>query len=155
MPSPNVPIPDDDFGFHELAAWSAPKLDQLLEQNGLPAATKIGDAGALARGGHLLRLSPTVAWLIVTRNASPAGGAQGVVVDLSSSRMRLRLRGAWAVAFPKLVPVDCTRLGPAFAATLIHSIPVTILKVEGGLDLFVVRSFAASLVDWLAVNVAS
>ncbi len=155
MPSADTVPKDEDFDLFELAAWSAPQLDRLLEQNELPAATPIGHAGTIADGGHLLRISPTTAWLICARGRRcPAPTADGVVVDLSSSRVRLRLRETWAAAFPPLVPLDCTHLGPAFAATLVHGIPVTIVKIEGGFDVFVVRSLATSLAGWIAVNSA-
>ncbi len=155
MPSADTLPQDDDFELYELAAWSAPDLDRVLEQNGLPAATPIGHAGTIADDGHLLRISPTTAWLICARGRpAPSQSAAGVVVDLSSSRLRLRLRDAWAEAFPPLVPVDCTQFGPAFAATSIHGMPVTIVKVDRGFDVFVVRSFAASLAGWLAVKTA-
>ena len=149
MPSLDAPVLDDRFGFFEVAAWWMAELDRLLELNGLPAGTAVGPASALEGGGYLLRVSPTVAWIIAESGLRLAGQAGGVVVDLSSSRVRLRLRGAWPAIFPRLAPVDCTSLDPRFAATLIHTIPVIILKAGDGFDLYVVRSLAESLVDWL------
>ena len=150
-PDLDIGAPDDEFSLFEMAGWSAAGLDALLVQNGLPAAA-VGGAATADNGDRVLRLSPVVAWAIRAEAAAtaPLPTADGVVVDLASSRVRFRLRGALAAALPRIIPVDCSRLDPGrFVATLIHGIPVTILKTAGGFELIVVRSFALSLAEWM------
>lgn len=143
---------DDDFRLYELAAWSSDGLDTLLTRGSLPVPHEPGSI-VEANGQYLLRITPRVAWLAVERRTSldPAVlEADGVVVDLSSSRLRLRLHGNTATILPLLVAVDLAILPAAsFVATIIHGIPVTILRSTTGYDLLVPRSFGRSLLEWV------
>ena len=142
---------DDDFSLLELAGWSASALDRLLAASGLPVPTVCGDT-AIDGAYSVLRLTPTIAWLIGPSDGAPEWntGDDGAVIDLSNSRLRLKPRGNAGQVLPGLVAVDLARL-PAghFALTPIHGVPVAILVVPGGFDLLVPRSFSADIAAWI------
>lgn len=128
---------DDHFALFELAAWAASDLDTILQA---PASCTV------------LRIRPDLAWVIAEPGDMPdwTVGGKGVVVDLSSSRIRLKLRGDAARTLPRIVAVDLTAIGAGgFVFTAIHGMPVTIIAVREGYDLLVPRSFSASLMDWI------
>jgi heterotetrameric sarcosine oxidase gamma subunit len=142
---------DDEFTLFELAGWSAAELDDILARNELPEARQPGDA-AEANGWQVLRITPRVAWVIAAHGHARdwALAANGVVIDLSNSRMRFRLRGNATRLLAALVAIDFgASRSAALVATVIHGIPVTILRTEGDFDLLVPRSFFTSLLEWI------
>jgi sarcosine oxidase gamma subunit len=143
---------DDDFQLFELAAWSRSQLDDILTRQGLPCPRRQGEAAA-AESRIVLRITPRLAWVIGRPGVAPnwQPGQDGVAVDLSNSRVRLRLRHGARQLLPRLVAVDLgDGLPPgAFVASMIHGVPVTILHAENGVDLLVPRTFHASLLEWI------
>lgn len=140
---------DDQFKLFEIAGWSEPALGALLARLDLPVPQHTGELLAAA-GSCILRFTPRLAWVLADIDVVLPWTAtsDGVAVDLSNSRLRLHLAGRSAEMLPRLVAVDFDRLGPAaFVASMIHGIPVTILRAAAGLDLLVPRSFATSLVE--------
>ncbi|GLQ56466.1 hypothetical protein [Devosia nitrariae] len=141
---------DDRFQLFEVAAWSEKGLEALLASLDLPLP-QVGEIFAEA-GSRVMRITPRLAWVLADADTLlqwPATDG-GVIVDLSNSRLRLHIRARAAEVLPSLVPVDLERLGPtAFVASMMHGIPVTILRAEGGFDLLVPRTFGASLIEWI------
>lgn len=142
---------DEDFGFFELAGWTPSGLDALLASHALPCPVRPGTS-ATANGCRVLRVTPRVAWLLAEPGGAPAwtAGEDGVVVDLCSSRLRIRLRGPTGGLLARLVAVDLSMLGAdGFAATTLHGVPVIVLPHGDGFDLLVPRTFSASLLAWI------
>ena len=142
---------DDRFQLFEIGSWSEAGLEALLHQLDLPLPPQTCEVLA-APGRSVLRISPRLAWVLADAATSPltAITTDGVIVDLSNSRLRLKLTGHLADTFRRLVAVDFDRPGPAgFVASIVHGIPVTILPASTALDVLVPRSFAASLVEWI------
>jgi methylglutamate dehydrogenase subunit D len=142
---------DDRFQLFEIAGWSEAMLEALLHQLELPFPQKPGDVLAKA-GRRVMRITPRLAWVLAEGATLPLPAItnDGVVVDLSNSRLRLRLAGQAADALRRLVAVDFDGLGSStFIASLVHGIPVTILLAPGAFDVLVPRTFAASLVEWI------
>lgn len=142
---------DDRFQLFEVAGWSELGLEAFLVPIGLPPPQHTGEVIATA-ACRVMRITPRVAWVLADADTVlqwPATN-DGVAVDLSNSRLRLQLTGSSAEVLPRLVPVDFDRFGPtAFVASMMHGIPVTILRADGGFDLLVPRSFGASLIEWI------
>jgi heterotetrameric sarcosine oxidase gamma subunit len=141
---------DDRFRLFEVEGWSEAEFEAFLASLGLP----LPNAGEVlaAVGCRVMRITPRLAWVLADADTGLPWPAtdDGVAVDLSNSRLRLHLTGRSAEVLPRLVPVDFDRLGPtAFVASMMHGIPVTILRAEGGFDLLVPRSFGESLVEWI------
>jgi heterotetrameric sarcosine oxidase gamma subunit len=142
---------DDRFQLFEIAGWSEAGFEALLHQLGLPLPRRPGEVSTAA-GRRVLRIGPCLAWVLAGADMPPLGADtdNGVVVDLSSSRVRLHLTGNMADTLRQLVAVDFDRLESiAFIASVIHGVPVTILHAPAAFDLLVPRSFAANLVEWI------
>ena len=142
---------DDQFQLFEIAGWSEASLAALLHQLDLPLPPQPGEVSTAA-GHRVLRIQPRLAWVLAGSDTQPLAipTDNGVIVDLSSSRVRLHLTGHMADTLRRLVAVDFDRLeSTTFIASVIHGIPVTILRASAAFELLVPRSFAASLVEWI------
>ena len=91
---------------------------------------------------------------LVARFEAALPASDGAVVDLSHGRAVLKLEGAAAPAIlAKGVAIDlsATAFSPArVVQTMIHHVDVTIVRRDSeAFDLWVLRSFAESMAEWL------
>jgi methylglutamate dehydrogenase subunit D len=141
----------DRFQLFEVAGWSVAGLEAFLTPLGMPLPQHTGEVVSAA-GRRVMRITPRLTWVLADADIALQwpSTSDGVAVDLSNSRLCLFLTGGAAGVLPRLVPVDFNGLGPtAFVASVVHGIPVTILRADSGFELLAPRSFAASLVEWI------
>lgn len=149
----NIEI-DDGFRLLELAGWSAAGLDAALDHSRLPVPPAPGKL-ATADGAIVLRLTPRVGWVIGEPHAALAWDLRddAACIDLSNSRMRLRLRGQTADVLARLVAVDLAMLPQGrFVSSLVHGVPVTIVPAADGFDAYVPRSFCDAVAGWIEAH---
>jgi methylglutamate dehydrogenase subunit D len=115
-----------------------------------PAGLKLKPGVAAERDGRTLFLvSPKQAW-----SAGPRSGSQPQGLALSSSRTRILLEGAAArevLAKGIAIDFDPKAFIPGhFASTGLHHTPVMVhCLAESTFHLYALRTFAASVWDWL------
>ena len=149
------------FVLTQFAAWP-----DTLAKTGSAAARAAGSdlapgPGRAASGpdATLLRVEPLKWWLV--SDTAPGGSLAaetGATLDLSQSRSRLHLSGAQA---PRLLnhvlPLnlsDSAFPDGSVASTGFHHVGVTLWRETDGFNLFLPRSFAASLCEILTESAA-
>jgi heterotetrameric sarcosine oxidase gamma subunit len=148
-----------DFGLLQLAAWP-----ETIMTTGAKAAQAAGVSAPPSPGrvisgekATLLRVEPLKWWLISENSAGavlpalPAG--DGTVLNLSHSRSWIRINGRKAeTLLNHFLPIDL-RPGSfphdTVASTAFHHTGVTLWRCDGGFNLMLPRSFAASLWELL------
>ncbi|KUM28532.1 sarcosine oxidase subunit gamma [Mesorhizobium loti] len=129
---------------------------------GAPLPARVGETVRHA-GVLVVRVAPRRFWLVSEAGAKPpaltADPELGYSVFLGEGRVRLRMDGMrLPEILSKCIAVDW--LSPAAARgrawqTAFHHLPVLLLRTaETACDLFVPRSFAKSLADWIADSAA-
>jgi sarcosine oxidase subunit gamma len=155
------------FTCHEVSGWSMtqiagwPPADlaaAVTVVSGVEAPVVVG--GVVRKGSStLIRIGPDRCWLIEEgTDGSPASkwAAPGpCVTSLSEGRMRFRMSGSRCrEVLAKCIAVDwqATDLVEDLAVqTMIHRVPVLLHRLgRNDFDLYVPRSFAQSLCEWLA-----
>lgn len=131
-----------DLYLYQVAAWP----DTLADVAQL--AAKQAETGQ----GDLLRIEP-LKWWLVGCEAAELDAEQGTVLDLSHSRVRVRVAGECAVdLLNRHLPLDL-REGAfpvgSVASSAFHHVGVTLWHSEAGYELFLPRGFALSLWELL------
>lgn len=137
----------------QIAAWP-----ETLIQTGTEAARAIGaetppgpGRATTGREATLLRVEPLKWWLIGARSLPSV--ETGAVLDLSHSRTWVHVSGPQATRLlSHVVPIDLSDGAfpvDAAASTAFHHVGVTLWRDAAGINLFLPRSFAASLCDIL------
>ncbi len=163
MPEPN---PDPDFKVTELTGWSlaqlafgggdGARLDTALRRLGLSLPVRVGETVGYG-ATRVLRLAPDRIWIL----AEPGGGRLDPVMEpfsllpLTGGRRRFRITGSRsAEVLAKGIALDLEGSGlpPGRAAqTQLHRMPILLHRHRmDSFDLFVSRSFAESVEDWIA-----
>ena len=135
---------------HQLSAWP-----DTLDQVGFMGAQacvvdKAPGPGRAAVGsrGALLRIEP-LKWWCYGSQLPELAAEDGTTLDLSHSRIHLRVRGQAAQAcLNRLVPVDLRPDGcplDSVMSTAFHHVGITLWHSKDGFELFVPRGFALSL----------
>lgn len=149
----------------QLAGWPA-GFDgiaaRLAELVGCPVPT--GTRTAITRGAvTLFRVGPERLWIVapsmsatVTQLRQAFAGDKAAVTELGHARTALRLAGQAApdlLARCVAVDLDLAVFPPgAFAQTQLHQIGVLLHRVgDDVFELYIPRSYAASIWDWLQV----
>ena len=135
---------------HQLAAWPD-TLDQVgfmgaqacvVDNAPGPGRATVGSHGAL------LRIEP-LKWWCYGGQLPELAAEDGTTLDLSHSRIHLRVRGQAAQAcLNRLVPVDLRPNGcplDSVMSTAFHHVGITLWHSKDGFELFVPRGFALSL----------
>ena len=103
-------------------------------------------------GVAMLRIEP-LKWWLVGAPAPSLEADQGVTLDLSHSRTRIRISGARAADFlNRFLPLDLRESSfpeGAVASSVIHHVGVTLWRSSQGYELFIPRGFALSLWEGL------
>ncbi|MDX8466879.1 sarcosine oxidase subunit gamma [Mesorhizobium sp. VK23B] len=130
---------------------------ELSRQLGAALPADFGEAAAVG-GWFAVRIAPRRFWLIADDGSKPNWSidpALGCSVSLGEGRMRLKLRGPHTFDVLKAcvaIDWDSPQARPGSALqTGFHHVPVLLLRTGAeACDIFAPRSFAQSLVDWLA-----
>ena len=135
---------------HQLAAWPD-TLDQVgfmgaqacvVDKAPGPGQATVGSRGAL------LRIEP-LKWWCCGSQLPELAAEDGTTLDLSHSRIHLRVRGQAAQAcLNRLVPVDLRPNGcplDSVMSTAFHHVGITLWHSKDGFELFVPRGFVLSL----------
>jgi heterotetrameric sarcosine oxidase gamma subunit len=144
----------------QVVAWpdaAASVVAALSEATGLDAPAA---GGVLAPAGTiaLFRVSPGQFWVLNDAGAAPdvrIAAAQGCVTPLTDGRRRFRIEGPKARdALAKVVALDLDparfAVGRAALTGVLH-VPVFLCRVDhDAYDIVMPRSFAVSLLEWLA-----
>lgn len=135
---------------YQVAAWPdtlETVAARVADMAGAGAAPSPGKAVA-GRNGALLRVEPFKWWLygIRARDLDPE---QGTTLDLSHSRVQLRVAGPQArECLNRLVPLDLREqsfpAGSVASSAMFH-VGVTLWRSEEGYELFLPRGFAVSV----------
>ena len=144
---------------HQLSAWP-----DTLDQVGFMGAQacvvdKAPGPGRAAVGsrGALLRIEP-LKWWCYGSQLPELAAEDGTTLDLSHSRIHLRVRGQAAQAcLNRLVPVDLRPNGcplDSVMSTALHHVGITLWHSKDGFELFVPRGFALSLWEVLTDTAA-
>lgn len=148
------------FGLIQYAAWGSTLSrvdDEVARVAGCSGAPS---PGQIAKGSHglLMRVEPLKWWLVTLRGQELAQvaltPAEGVVLDMQSSRCWLRISGDNAeVLLNHFLPLNLQ--SSAFpvgtvASTGFHHVGVTLWRDEHGLNLLLPRSSARSLWELLS-----
>lgn len=145
---------DDGFRLLELVGWSAAGLDAALDHSRLPVPPAPGKV-ATADGAIVLRLTPRIGWVIAEPRAAAAWDLRddAVGIDLSNSRVRLRVRGQTGHVLSRLIAVDLVALPRGrFVSSLVRGIPITVLPAANGFDAYVPRSFCDAVAGWIRAH---
>lgn len=145
------------FTLTQIAGWPetmAGAARQAAKAAGSRTAPRPGKAIA---GDHaaLLRIEPLKWWLVCEGAGAPPDLSLETcaVLDLSSSRTWLRVAGAEAATLLNhFLPLDLREVSfPAgsVASTAFHHVGVTLWRADDGYNLFLPRSFSASLRELL------
>lgn len=131
-----------DLCLHQMAAWP----DTLADVGELVAKQ------AESEQAHALRIEP-LKWWLVGCAAAELDPEQGTVLDLSHSRVRVRVAGECAAdLLNRHLPLDL-REGAfpvgSVASTVFHHVGITLWRSEAGYELFLPRGFALSLWEML------
>ena len=144
---------------HQLSAWPD-TLDQVAFMGAQACVVdKAPGPGRAAVGsrGALLRIEPLKWWCYGSQLPELAAEA-GTALDLSHSRIHLRVRGQAAQAcLNRLVPVDLRPNGcplDSVMSTVFHHVGITLWHSKDGFELFVPRGFALSLWEVLTDTAA-
>lgn len=139
-----------DPTLYQIAAWPgtiATVGDRAAAMARADAAPGPGGSST-GTAGTLLRVEPLKWWLHGTA-AQAIDAEEGAVLDLSHSRVQVRLTGPQArLCLNRLLPLDLRdRSFPAgaVAASVMHHVGVTLWRSGDGYELFLPRGFAASL----------
>ena len=135
---------------HQVAAWP-----DTVEPVARRIADTIGAERALApcravssATGSALRVEPVKWWLVGVR-APRMDAGEGVTLDLSHSRTRLRVTGADATQFlNRFLPLDLREsMFPldSVASSAINHVGVTLWRSAAGYEIFIPRGFALAL----------
>lgn len=131
-----------DLCLHQMAAWP----DTLGEVGQLAAAQ------AETEQGDLLRVEP-LKWWLVGCSAVELTAEQGAVLDLSHSRVQIRVSGERAAdLLNRFLPLDLREAAfpvGSVASTGFHHVGVTLWRSDAGYELFLPRGFALSLWELL------
>ena len=135
---------------HQVAAWqdSIDAVgDRLVKAIGADAAAGPGTATTGSKGS-MLRIEP-MKWWLVGVEAPTLKPEQGMTLDLSHSRTRIRVSGDDAAEFlNRHLPLDLREasfpLG-SVASSATHHVGVTLWRSADGYELFIPRGFALSL----------
>ncbi len=145
---------------HQIAAWPQ-TMDlvaaQAAQAAGVTAAPPAGTAAASASAA-LLRIEPLKWWLVGRQESthkSTWGSAEaplklpaehGAVLDLSDSRVQVRITGAQAAALlNRHLPLDLRAAAfprGAVAGSALHHVGITLWHSADGYELFIPRGFA-------------
>ena len=153
-----------DLSLQQVAAWP-----DTLAAVGAKAAGAIGLRAAGARAalvpaaavtgpkGALLRTEP-LKWWLLDAAAPSLTPEEGTTLDLSHSRVRVRISGPEAAALlNRHLPLDLREGAfPAgsVASTAFHHVGITLWRAEAGYELFLPRGFALSLWELLLESAA-
>jgi len=135
---------------HQVAAWQD-SIDavgtKLAKSIGADAAAGPGTA-ATGKRGSMLRIEPMKWWLLGVE-APRLDAAQGMTLDLSHSRTRVRVSGDDAAEFlNRHLPLDLRENSfpvGSVASSATHHVGVTLWRSTDGYELFIPRGFALSL----------
>lgn len=154
-----------DAGPVQIAAWPDSLTavgTRLAELTGAGAAPGPRRSAAGAKG-TLLRMQPLAFWLTGADAATVAEAmaievASGTAVDLTHSRTVIRIEGSRAAELlNRGLPLD---LSPdafpdgACGASAIHHVGVQLHRRDGGFDLYIPRTFAVSIWEFLTETAA-
>lgn len=142
------------FTLTQFTAWA-----DAMPQAGTDIAHRAGCSAPAAPGlstegiaGRLLRVEPLRWWLVGNEPFAPSGDAAGrthTVVDLSHSRVLLRLSGqSTAELLNHYLPLDLRNAHfqqGHVACSAIHHVGVTLWRDAAGFNLLIPRSFAVSV----------
>lgn len=137
----------------QIAAWP-----DTLNRTGTEAAHAIGSDSPPGPGGAtigpegtLLRVEP-LKWWLIEHSGIPLI-ENGVLLDLSQSRVRLHVGGRQAARLLNhILPLDLSVRSfseNTVASTAFHHVGITLWRDSSGFNLFLPRSFAASLCEIL------
>ena len=162
-------IPDDKpavslsdvgpFSLLQVAAWPrtvAATGRVAAKAAGMSRATGPG-TGRAGKSAALLRVEPLKWWLLAAcENSIPElnlPSKNGCMLDLSHSRVWLRVEGEKSdILLNRFLPLDLRREAfpdGSVATTAFHHVGVTLWRENGGYNLLLPRSFAASLWELL------
>jgi len=135
---------------HQVAVWPD-SIDavgrSLAGLIGVDAAAGPG-AAVSGRQASMLRIEP-LKWWLVGIEAPAFAAEQGMTLDLSHSRTRVRVSGGDAAEFlNRHLPLDLREASfpvGAVASSATHHVGVTLWRSADGYELFVPRGFALSL----------
>jgi len=149
------------------ALWQVAAWPDRLDAAGAAVARAAGAESAPGplravdgTAARAMRIEPLKWWLVAEAPlARPEiEPAEGTVLDLGHARTVLRLEGpALGDLMARLVSLDLRDAAfpeGAVAATGMHHVGVTLTRRAGGIDLYLPRSFALSLVDYLLETAA-
>jgi len=137
---------------YQVAAW-ADSMDAvgkvLARQIGARADAAAGPGSSTTGdGGAMLRIEP-MKWWLVGVEAPQLDAEQGMTLDLSHSRTRLRVSGDDAAEFlNRHLPLDLREASfpvGSVASSATHHVGVTLWRSTDGYELFIPRGFALSL----------
>ena len=151
------------FSMLQLSAWPH-SLQALAREAACIAASDTAPLPGLAiEGGNgtLMRIEP-LKWWLLSRSAvaepTSVAAENGAVLDLSSSRTWITLRGPQAAdLLNRFLPLNLSdRAFPpgAVASTAFHHVGVTLWRDRDGFNLLLPRSFAATLWEMLTASAA-
>lgn len=154
-----------DAGPVQIAAWPDTLTgvgNRLAELTGTGAAPGPRQSAAGPKG-TLLRMQPLAFWLVRADGATVAAALAieveaGTAVDLTHSRTVIRIEGPRAAELlNRGLPLD---LSPdafpdgACAASAVHHVGVQLHRRDGGFDLYIPRTFAVSIWEFLTETAA-
>lgn len=144
---------------HQLSAWP----DTLIQVGFMGAQACMVDKApgpgraAVGSRGALLRIEP-LKWWCYGSQLPELAAEDGATLDLSHSRIHLRVRGQAAQdCLNRLVPVDLRPNGcplDSVMSTAFHHVGITLWHSKDGFELFVPRGFALSLWEVLTDTAA-
>lgn len=144
-----------DLQLKQIAAWP----DTLMAVGAKAAAVAGCDAApkpgksAVGSKASLLRIEPLKWWLLGDAELPELNAEEGAVLDLSHSRTCIRIEGECAAELlNRHLPLDLREASftdGSVASTAFHHVGVTLLRRNGGYELFVPRGFAVSLWELL------
>ncbi len=149
-----------DFTIFQIACWpdTLGKMgSEAAMMTGVDAAPLPGQS-ATGEHGALLRIEPLKWWLVCASNAQlpDIDGELGAVLDLTASRIRLRVAGPRAAdLLNRFLPINLSDQAfpdGAVGSTGFHHVGVTLWRQGNAFDLFLPRSFAASLIELLEAS---
>lgn len=144
-----------DLQLRQIAAWPDTLMAvgaKAAEVTGCDAAPKPGKS-AVGSKASLLRIEPLKWWLLGDAELPELSAEEGAVLDLSHSRTCIRIKGEYAAELlNRHLPLDLREASftdGSVASTAFHHVGVTLLRRNGGYELFVPRGFAVSLWELL------
>ena len=139
-----------DLTLHQIAAWpdTLPKVGKLAAK-AVGAKSAPGPGAAVSgTNGALLRIEP-LKWWMLGGQAPEIKPKHGATLDLSHSRIHLRVSGEQATALlNRHLPLDLRESSFAVgsvASSALHHVGVTLWRSEQGYELFIPRGFALSV----------